>query len=560
MTTSASAVVASLRRFGVRRVYTVPGESYLSLLDEVARARDLELVSTRHEAGAAFMADAEAKLTGRPAVALASRGPGAANLAIGVHTARQDSTPMLVLLGQVPRDLRHREAFQEVDLAGLYSTLAKRASEPATPAGLVRAVEDGLRLSLVGRPGPVAVVVPADLLGAELGSSDWPGCGEIDAGPSAGVRGGVESGGLLDSATVTRLAAELDSARRPVVVAGSGLRHAVPALVAMAERWQVGVYAAFRRQDVFPNDHPLYLGHLGLGTPAEVLEPLEQADVVLALGTRFSEVTSQSYRLPTASSRVHQVDVDPEVRRVGGPGGSLVVVDAARVAAALAAWPGQSSPRPEVATAHARWAATHTPPAGGTPAGGLRSGVHPARAVAAMEAVLPPGAIVTNDAGNFAAFLHRYYSYRQPLTQLAPTSGAMGYGVPAAVAAALVEPARPVVAVVGDGGLLMTGQEIETAARYGLDITVVCLRNGLYGTIATHQELTFGRRAGVEIGPVDLAGWARALGAEAWTAAEDDAVAPALAAAVAVEGPSFVEVVTDPDILSPTVTRHGSRA
>lgn len=557
MSTPASDIVASLRRFGVRRVYTVPGESYLPLLDEVARAQDLELVSTRHEAGAAFMADAEAKLTGRPAVALASRGPGAANLAIGVHTARQDSTAMLVLLGQVPRHLRHREAFQEVDLAGLYATLAKRASEPATPAGLVRAVADGLRLSVAGRPGPVAVVIPADLLGAEIDFSEGSDAGPLDAGPLDAAGGGAESGGPLDRATVARLAAELDSARRPVVVAGSGLRHAVPALVAMAERWQVGVYAAFRRQDVFPNDHPLYLGHLGLGTPAEVLEPLERADVVLALGTRFSEVTSQSYRLPTTASRVHQVDVDPEVRRVGGPGGSLVVVDAARLVAALAAWPGQRSPRPEVATGHARWVATHTPPAGGGSAQGGGSGVHPARAVAAMEGLLPPEAIVTNDAGNFAAFLHRYYSYRHPLTQLAPTSGAMGYGVPAAVAAALVDPGRPVVAVVGDGGLLMTGQEIETAARYGLDLTVVCMRNGLYGTIATHQELTFGRRAGVEIGPVDLAGWARALGAEAWTAADDDAVGPALAAALAVEGPSFVEVVTDPDVLSPTVTRHG---
>ncbi|QBI53907.1 thiamine pyrophosphate-dependent enzyme [Streptomonospora litoralis] len=545
--TAAEEVVDVLAAASVRRCYTVPGESFLELADAIEQHDDLRLVSTRHENGAGFMAEAEAKLTGVPAVAAATRGPGAANLAVGVHTARQDSTPMVVFLGQVTSPYLGREAFQEVDLTAFYTPITKWATTVHRADRLAEVTAQALRVATTGRPGPVAVAVPGDLFGRHVPAAHaLPG-----AQPPRPPLGEEER---------DRLAEWLAAAERPVIIAGGGARSAREELVAVAERYNVGVYTSWRRQDVFPNDHRLYLGHLGLGCPAAVLRSLEEADAVLVVGSRLGEITSQTYRLPTAAgpgpgSPVAQIDIDPD--QVGAVTGVWLgaVADAQVALDALAELPVDTPDR-DYSEAHRRWERTATaPPEAATRAEGP---LHPWAVVEAMRKALPEDTVVTNDAGNFAAFLHRGWTYRHPRTQLAPTSGAMGYAVPAAVAAKLAAPNRTVVAAVGDGGVLMTGQELETAARLGLAITVVVFQNGLYGTIAMHQASELGRRAGTDIsGPLDLASYARGLGAGGATAETAVELADALADAAAAEGPVLIDVRTDPDAISPEATLAG---
>lgn len=523
-----------LARAGVRRLYTVPGESFLEILDAAEAHPDLSLISTRHESGASFMAEADAKLTGVPAVAMATRGVGASNLAIGVHTARQDSTPMLVLLGQVETDFLGREAFQEVDLPAFYAPITKWSATVNRPDRLAEFVARGLRVATSGRPGPVMLALPADVLGEQV--PDDP-----DARIQSRPRSGPATGEVR--AVVDRLAA----ARRLVVIAGGGAQNAREALVSFAEAWGAGVYAAFRRQDVFPNEHPNYLGHLTLGTPPETLKALQEADLVLVVGCRLSEVTTQSYALPRGDQAVIQVDIEPD--EVGATVQAEVgmVSDAVAALAAFNAQAPSQPPSPDWTEAHGAYLdSSSIPPVRAS------GGIDPSQVVGAMREVLPEDTLLTNDAGNFSIFIHRFWRYNHPQTQLAPTNGAMGYGLPAAVAAKLAAPDRTVVACCGDGGFLMTGQEMETAVRYGAPITVIVFRNGLQGTIAMHQKRDLGRTAGIEIGDVDLAGYARSLGAEGHTVRDPDELAPALQAALASDAVSLLDVVTDPDIISPT--------
>jgi acetolactate synthase I/II/III large subunit len=526
-----------MARAGVRRLYTVPGESFLEILDAAEEHPDLSLVSTRHESGASFMAEAEGKLTRRPTVAMATRGVGASNLAIGVHTARQDSTPMLVLLGQVETDFLGREAFQEVDLSAFYAPITKWAATVHRPDRLTEFVARGLRITTSGRPGPVMLALPADVLGEAV--QDDPEAHLPPPPPRS----------ALAPEDVRRVAGRLAAARRPVVIAGGGAQGARESLISFSEAWGAGVYAAFRRQDVFPNEHPNYLGHLTLGTPQEILKTLEEADLVLVVGCRLSEVTTQSYSLPCGDQAVIQIDIDPN--EVGSTVSAEIgmVSDAGTALAALAEQAPSSPPGWDWAEGHRAYLDSSTiPPAR------AREGIDPARVVGAMREALPEDALLTSDAGNFSVFIHRYWRYNFPRTQLAPTNGAMGYGVPAAVAAKLAAPERTVVACCGDGGFLMTGQEIETAVRYGAAITVVVFRNQLHGTIAMHQKRALGRTAGVEIGEVDLAGYARSLGAEGHTVRDPDGLAPAMEAALASDTVTLIDVVTDPDVISPSTT------
>jgi acetolactate synthase-1/2/3 large subunit len=523
-----------LARAGVRRFYTVPGESFLEVLDAAERHPDLSLISTRHESGAAFMAEADGKLTGTPAVAMATRGVGASNLAIGVHTARQDSTPMLVLLGQVETDFLGREAFQEVDLAAFYAPITKWSATVHRADRLAEFVARALRIATSGRPGPVMLALPADLLSKRVPADPVLGL----PAPPRPVPAPEEVRAVL-----RRIAA----ARRPVVIAGGGARGAREQLISFAEAWSVGVYAAWRRQDVFPNSHPHYLGHLALGTPPETLRALEEADLVIVVGSRLSEVSTQTYSLPRQDQAVIQVDVDPTEVGSTVPVEHGIVSDVGAALAAFCAQAPSSPPARDWAKAHRAYLDFNS-----IPPSRAEDGIDPSRVVAALNEVLPEDAILTNDAGNFAAFLHRFRRYDCPGTQLAPTNGAMGYGVPAAVAAKLAAPDREVVAVAGDGGFLMTGQELETAVRYGARITVVVFRNGLHGTIAMHQARTLGRTAGVEIGDVDLAAYARSLGAEGYSVRDSEDLAPALRTALASDAVSLLDVVTDPDVISPS--------
>lgn len=522
MPTAAVATVSLLASAGVRRFYTVPGESFLEVLDEIENDVRLRLVSTRHESGAAFMAEADGRLTGVPAVALASRGPGATNLSIGIQTANYDGTPLVALLGQVESARLGQDAFQEIDLVAFYTPITKWAVQASTAEEIPGLVERALDVATTGRPGPVAIAVPADLWSAEIADARTV----VRRAPQAAA----------EPALVEEVATAIAKAERPVAVLGGGTAAARREVPAFAERFGIGVYTSFRRQDMFPAAHPHYLGHLGLGTDAETLAAFADADLVLLLGARLDQITSQGYRFPLPHTRVLRIGTD--AARAGG----LVADEVGPVLRALAEVPGRALDWSREHEAAVR-AATPPPDTGG---------LHPANAIAALREALPDDVIVTNDAGNFSGFLHRYWRFRDGDVQLGSANGAMGYAVPAAVGAKLVHPGRTVVAMVGDGGALMTGQEIETAARHGAAIIVAVFQNGLYGTIAMHQASRFGRTAGVAIDPVDLAQWARGLGATAYDVHDVPGLAGALGAARDADGPVVLVLHTDPDVISPT--------
>jgi acetolactate synthase-1/2/3 large subunit len=529
-------VVDLLAGVGVRRAYTVPGESFLPLLDAFDRHTDIQLISTRHESGASFAAEADAKLTGVPAVAMATRAVGAANLSIGVHTAYQDSTPMIVLLGQVDTAYLGREAFQEVDLPAFYAEITKWSVTANSRERLPELFAKAYQIATSGRPGPVMIALPADLLNGDLhdeAAIQLPWVNKT-AAPQ------------LDSDTADEIASILEGASAPVIIAGGGAGAGREELQQVAERYGAVVYASFRRQDVFPNDHPLYAGHLTLGTPPDLLRALADADVALVVGCRLSETTTQTYRFPARGQRVIQIDIDP--RSVG----AVVEVELGAVADARGALAALAERAP--AGRHPRdWTDAHdtylrlSTPLVDTSVGPL----HPTAVMAEIVAAFPPSTILTNDAGNFSVFGHRYWRFNEPRTQVGPTSGAMGYGVPAAVGAKLARPESEVLALVGDGGFLMTGQEVETAVRYGLAMTIVVFRNGLYGTIALHQARKVGRVSAVEIGEVDIAAVAAGYGAAAWTARSVDELRTALVAARASGTVAVIDAVVDQDVLTP---------
>ncbi|MDA8073466.1 MAG: thiamine pyrophosphate-binding protein [Actinomycetota bacterium] len=530
-------LVDSLAALGARHFYTVPGESFLEVLDATRRNGDTRLISTRHESGASFMAEAEAKLTGVPAVTMATRAVGSANLAIGVHTALHDSTPMIVLVGQVESSFMGRESFQEIDLEAFYRPITKWTASLRDASRAAEVAYQAFVAATTGRPGPVLVVLPSDVLGQAT---------EASARPLAATRLPSSLAAPPPEAVIA-IRHRLTNATRPVMIVGGGTSGARPELVQVAERYGTGVYTAFRRQDRFPNDHPLYLGHLTLGTSPRLLGSLREADVVVAIGCRLSEATTQGFTLPPTTAQLIHVDVDPTAMARGKVPDLAVTADARTTLAALLAGAPDAPAGRDWTEGHRAYEEESTPP--GPFDGEL---LHPAEVVGAMAKILPADTIIANDAGNFSIFLHRYWRYCRPATQLAPTSGAMGYGVPAAVAAGLVHPERTAVGVAGDGGFLMTGQEIETAVRYGCDITVVVVRNGLYGTIAMHQARAFGATCGVEIGEVDLAAYARSLGASGFSVRSRSSLGDALAEAVATPGPAVVDVVVDPDVITPT--------
>lgn len=536
--TVADVVTRLLVDVGVQRLYTVPGESYLELLDSVQREPALTLVSTRHESGAAFMAEAEGKLTGVPAVAAASRGPGASNLAIGVHTAREDRTPLVAILGQVSSRVRGSQGFQEVDLAAFYAPITKWSVEAACAADVPGLVAEAFRRARTAPFGPTAVAVPADF---------WAESVEVD--PRLGAAADPEPVPAPEPGALAELGAMLDAARRPVAIVGPGAAGARDALRAFAEQHRVGVYSAFRRQDVLGEDHPCYLGHLGIGVPDRDLRALGEADLVLLLGTRPDAVTTQGFRYPHREQRIVVVDPGSGTPGPAGTPAPDLVLDThvADVVAALAARNGAGHGRAAVVPA----ARADVPDPG--------AGPDPGTVVRALRRIAPDDTIVTSDAGNFAGFVHRFWRFTAPHTQLAPANGAMGYGVPAAVAAKLAAPERTVVAMVGDGGVLMTGQEIETAVRHDAAVVVLVFQNGLYGTIAMHQARSSGRLAGTSIGALDLARWAGGLGAEGMVIDRLDQVDGVLRAALACGRPCVVDVRTDPDVITPDARLSGLR-
>jgi len=530
-------IAEALAAAGVRFAFTVPGESFLSVL-EALPAVGIRVVATRHEGGAAFMAEAVGQLTGRPAAVLGTRSVGASNMAIGIHTARQNSTPLVALVGQVERAFRGREAFQEVEVADTIGGLAKWAAELSDPASAGDVLGEGLRAMASGRPGPVLLALPEDVLDEPTTAAevDWRPTQPAAAKPDA-VRAAL---------------ALLVSAERPLILAGGGVKRARVGrlLVELAERLAVPVMAAWRRPDVFPNDHPLYLGMTGYGAPPTVRARLESADALLVLGCRLSEVATFGYRVPAVTTRWAHVDLAPRVERAGLKRPDIAIpADAGDFLARALAEAGASPPPPRSADAVERAAYL----AASTVDGGAWDGpgVHPGRVVATLQRVLPRDAVLTTDAGNFGLWPARGYRFLAGGTFLGPTSGAMGYGLPAAIAASLCLPGQTVVALVGDGGFAMTMSELETAVREGARPVTLVFDNRRYGTIAMHQRREGRAEVGVELGPIDFVAVAEACGALGLRVESDAQFEPALRAALADSRPAVLHLRLDPRWVSP---------
>lgn len=527
-----------LRTAGVRYAFTVPGESFLGLLDALGDA-GIRVVATRHEGAAAFMAEAHGQLTGRPAACLATRAVGGANLAIGIHTARADSTPMFAIVGQVERAFRGREAFQEIDQVATIGALAKWAAEPRDPAEVPAVMAEAVQRATTGRPGPVLLSLPEDLLDLEIPD----GAAEAPKHP-------------LPRPTPDDLRAVIDllaSARRPVILAGGGVLRARTSteLTRFAELLHVPVIAAWRRADVVSNDHPLFLGMTGLGGLPMVRDRLATADAVLVIGSRLNEFTSNGYAFPSAATRWMHVDLEP--RPAGGDGGPdrSIAADARVFLKAAnerllggAVLDAEGVRLRDVANEADRTAWEIASAVDGGAWDG--PGVHPGRVIATLRRVLPDDAILATDAGNFGAWAGRGFRFRRPGTFLGPTSGAMGYGLPAAIAAALVHRDRPVVALVGDGGLGMSLSELETSIREHARVVVLVFDNERYGTIRMWQERRgTGVGVGTELGPVDFAAVARAMGANGVRVERDGDLEPALRAALAADRTTVIHLALD---------------
>ncbi len=533
-------IADALRRGGVRWAFTVPGESFLGLL-EGFEAAGVNVVATRHEGAAAFMAEAHAQLTGRPAACLGTRAVGASNLAIGIHTAFADSSPMFVLIGQVERASRGREGFQEVDLVASLGGLAKWAAEPTDVQQAVAAVAEAVSQATSGRPGPVLLSLPEDLL------DEIVPVGSLSAPPRAMAQRPTDD-------EVREVLQLLSQAERPVILAGAGVLRARTSndLLRLAELLRVPVIASWRRGDVISNDHPLYLGMAGYGSPTEVRERLARADAMLVIGSRLGEITSFGWTVPGGSIRWAHVDLAPQ-----RPDPSLRAADIAITADArlfLRAAVSRLESRGVLDAEHtdARAAANAEDRAAWEAATIVDDhpwsgpGVHPGRVVTTLRRVLPDDAIVTTDAGNFGTWAARGFRFRKPGTFLGSTSGAMGYGLPAAIAAGLVHRDRAIVALVGDGGLGMTLAEIETAVRNDLRTIIVVFDNERYGMIRSYQDRRHdGGIAATDLGPVDFAAAARALGARGVHVADDAAFEPALRQALIADRPTLLHLAMD---------------
>ncbi len=539
MTTVGRLIADALAAAGVEWAFTVPGESFLGILDALPAA-GISVVATRHESGAAFMAEAVGQLTGRPAAVLGTRAVGAANMSIGIHTARSNSTPMVAILGQVQREFLGREAFQEADLVASFGALAKWAAQIDDPNDAARVVGEGLSAMLSGRPGPVLFSVPEDVIDLELG----------DPKPRIGVARPVPPS--VENARV--IVDMLDGARRPAILAGGGVvaGGAQDALVALSEQLAVPVFAAWRRPTAFPNDHPSFLGMTGYGAPASVRERLLAADALLVIGCRLNEVASYDYQLPAPTTRWAHVDLEPRTAHAGlsAPDYALAADAKAFLERAVevgGSSVGSRSHSAQLVADRARFVAATTIPHERREG----NGVDPAQVIAVLQRTLDPDAILTTDAGNFGLWPARYFRFGRGNDFLGPTSGAMGYGLPAAIAASLAAPDRQVIALCGDGGLAMTMNELETAVRSGSAPIVIVFDNRRFGTIAMHQVNAQLPTVATELGPIDFAAIARACGAEGVRVSDDQAFEPALRAALAAHRPTVIHVDQDPRWITP---------
>jgi acetolactate synthase-1/2/3 large subunit len=532
--TSAHALLRVLAANGIDRVFLVPGESYLGLLDALNDFPQIDPVTCRHEAGAGFMACADGRLTRRPGVFMVSRGPGASNGAIAVHTAQQDAIPLILIVGQVPRADLRRQAFQEIDYQRMFGSIAKWVAEATEPSQLGELAFKAVRVATSGTPGPVVLAIPEDIQQQAVEQPEW------SVPPAAPAIAAPE--------TVQRLRGMIATAQRPLIVAGGSFD--VPGgrerLLELAQSWHMPVVLSFRRQDLFPQSHPLYAGDLGLANPADQMAALHSSDFILALGTRMGDITSQGYTFPRlprpAQTFVHCYPDAPVVGQHFTPDIGLIA-DPVQLAAALVREVDEALP-----AGRERWAAelrAHYERIAAWPAPKPGNGIEFTEVVHALSQRMDREAIVCVDAGSFAAPVYRHVPFAYPQRLMAPLSGAMGYGTPAAVASALRHPQRKVICLVGDGGWAMTGNEMIAAVTRRLPILFVLSNNGSYGSIRVHQDRFYpGRHVGTDLVNPDFTQVARAFGMPAERVTQPDEVEAALERGLAAPGPYFIEVLS----------------
>jgi acetolactate synthase I/II/III large subunit len=527
---------------GVDHLFCVPGESYLAALDAMHDA-PISVTVCRQEGGAAMMAEAYGKLTGRPGICFVTRGPGATNASPGIHIARQDSTPLILFIGQIGRSMREREAFQEMDFRAFYGSIAKWVTDVEDAARLPEVVSRAFHTATGGRPGPVVIALPEDMLRDEVSVVDAPPYEIVETHPS-----------LAQMAQLQKL---LWSAQRPIAILG-GTRwsaQAVQRFIRFAECCTLPVATSFRRQMLFPSEHPCYAGDLGIGANPKLIARIKESDLILLIGGRLSEIPSQSYTLLDIPAP-HQplVHVHPDSAELGKVYRPHLAINAAPTAFSAALEMVQPPNKivwdDRTRAAHAEFLAW-TDPAAVNPPGAFQMG----KAMAHLRTALPADTIICNGAGNFAVWAHRFWRFNHFGTQLAPTAGSMGYGVPAAVGAKRLFPDRTVVALSGDGDFLMNGQEFATAVQYDLPILVILLDNGMYGTIRMHQEREYpGRISATMLKNPDFAGYARDFGGHGERVTSNDEFAPALERALASGKPAILHCLVDPEAITPTTT------
>ncbi len=530
-----------LRIHGVDMAFGVPGESYLALLDGLYDIPELRYVICRQEGGAAIMAEAYGKLTGKPGVCMVTRGPGATNASPGLHIGFQDSTPMVLLIGQVGRGMSEREAFQEIDYRRMFGQMAKWVGQIEQADRIPEMVSHAFHLATSGRPGPVVLALPEDMLREPSPAADAGPAQRVQAHPGP--------------AQMARLRELLAEAKRPLVLLGGGgwSDQAVADIRAFVEAFELPAAVAFRCQDRIDNRHPNYAGNVGIGIDPRLTRRVQEADLLLVVGARLGEMTTGGYGLiDIPRPRQTLVHVHSGAEELGRVYQAELPINAGMAEFAAAAkaldpvdagaWSGSA------AEAHQHYLDYIQP---GPIPGELQMGA----VMDHLNAALPPETIVTNGAGNYSAWPNRFYQYRSYPSQLAPTSGSMGYGVPAAIAAKLVHPERPVVAFAGDGCFLMHGQELATAVSLQLNIVVLVVNNGMYGTIRMHQERDYpGRVMGTGLVNPDFAALARAYGAEGETVTRTAEFAPAFERALETKGPSLLDLRIDPEAITPTTT------
>jgi acetolactate synthase I/II/III large subunit len=541
MRTAAKVLVDQLRVHGVTHVFCVPGESYLAVLDAFHDC-DLTLTVCRQEGGAAMMAEAAGKATGRPGICFVTRGPGATNASPGLHIARQDSTPMILFVGQVPRDVRDREALQELDYRATFGSIAKWVTEIDDPARIPEIVSRAFYTASSGRPGPVVIALPEDMQRERIAVADAPPFEPLETWPGA--------------TEMVKLQKLLWGAQRPFVIVGGSRwsEQACAALARFAQRFALPVATTFRRAHLVDALHPSYAGDLGLGVNPKLLARIKSADVVVAIGTRLGEVPSQGYTLfEIPGPRQTLVHVHPGAEELGRVFRAQLAINAAPTAFA-AALEGLEPPADirwsaETKTAHAdylAWTETAT---------SVPGDVNPGEIMVWLRENLPADAILCNGAGNFNTWLHRFYRVRKFAGQLGPASGSMGYGVPAAIGMKRLYPDRTVLAISGDGDFLMNGQEFATAVQFDLPVTVLIFDNSLYGTIRMHQEREYpGRVSATVLKNPDFAAYARAFGGFGASVEKTAEFAPAFKAALASGKPAILHIKIDPEAISPATT------